>query len=74
MVLCLANYPIGTRTFFSDFTVEQLSSTIHSGIVVAENKSSHMVIEENVPHLVHQMHGFAKALGLVSSLSICAPK
>jgi len=67
-------YPIDPRAFFSDFTVEQLSSTIHSGIVVAENKSCYLVLEDNVPPLVLRMHGYAKALGLVSSLSICAPK
>ena len=74
MVLRLANYPTDPRAFFSDFTVEQLSSTIHSGIVVAENKSSHLILQDNVPPSVLQMHGHAKAFRLVSSLSICAPK
>jgi len=74
MVLRLANYLIDTHAFSSGLTIEQLCSTIHSGIVVAETKSPYMVLRDDVPQLALQMHGYAKAPGLASSLSICAPK
>jgi len=63
MVLHLANYPIDTHSFFSGLTIEQIRSTIKSGLVVAETELPFEALMDDVPQLVLQMHGYAKALG-----------
>ena len=69
MVLRLANHPIDTHAFFSGLTIKQLRSTIQSALVVAETKSHPVVLQDQVPQLAVEMHGYAKALALAPSLS-----
>jgi len=69
MVLVWLTIP-DTHAFFSGLTIEQARSTILSGLVVAETELPSVVLEEHVPQLAIEMHGYAKALALVPSLSI----